>query len=98
MGALKFINVRVADNIRSGVEFGITETGPWLEDGDDYHLQDALIVAASENVEDTQTTDVDAFRTGGVKGARSEKMRIKDVIFANFDHDSRWGAIRTCSH
>jgi hypothetical protein len=98
IGALKFFDIRVADNIRSGVEFGITETGPWLEDGNDYHLQDALIVAASDNVEEIQTKDVDAVRTGGIKGARSEKMRIKDTIFANFDHDSRWGAIRTCSH
>ena len=98
LGALKFHNIRVADNIMSGVEFGITMVGPWLTSSDDYHLQDALIVGASDNSEEAQVTDWEAGTTRGIKGARTEKMRIKDTIFANFDHDSRWGAIGTCSH
>jgi len=98
LGALKFHNIRVADNILSGVEFGITQAGPWLTSTDDYHLQDALIVGASDNSEEAQVTDEEASTTRGIKGANTEKMRIKDTIFANFNHDNRWGAIGTCSH
>jgi hypothetical protein len=98
LGAVTFENIRVADNLFSGVEFGITQAGPWREANEDYHLQDALIVAASDNAEEFQTTHADVTTTGGLKGARTEKMRIKDTIFANFNHDGRWGAIRTCSH
>lgn len=99
IGALKFHNIRAADNLLSGVEFSITAAGPWLTSSDDYHLQDSLIVAASDNVEpDIQKNHPDVTTTRGIKGAKTEKMRIKDTIFANFDYDSRWGAIGTCSH
>ena len=103
-GALKFHNIRTADNLLAGVEFSITATGPWLTDSDDYHLQDALIVGFSENVESEQTTHVSTTdsnpdETRGLIGAKTEKMRIKDVLFANFDYNSStWGAIGTCSH
>jgi len=98
LGALKFHNVRAADNIFSGVEFGITMAGPWLTSNDDYHLQDALIVGASDNSEIAQKTSEGSWSTRGIKGARTEKMRIKDTIFANFNHFGEWGAIGTCSH
>ena len=98
LGALKFHNIRAADNLLSGVEFGITQAGPWLNDSSDYHLQDALIVGASENAEEVQKTHMEVETTRGIKGARTEKMRIKDTIFAGFDHDARWAGIGTCSH
>ena len=94
LGALKFHDVRVADNLLSGVEFGITSVGPWITSTDDYHLQDALIVGASDNAQ----TGMGGGSTRGLKGARSEKMRVKDTIFANFDYNSNFGAIGTCSH
>ena len=104
LGALKFHNVRTADHVFSGVEFGITAAGPWLTSSDDYHLQDALIVGASENYEtESQYPGVDdevGFESStywGIKGARTEKMRVKDVLFANFQ-DPTWAAIATCSH
>jgi hypothetical protein len=41
LGSLRFHNIRVADNLLSGVEFGITDVGPWLNSSSvDYHLQD----------------------------------------------------------
>jgi len=103
LGALKFHNIRAADNLFSGVEFGITAAGPWLNenvgDNDDYHLQDALIVGFSDNAEELQLTHDDVLTTRGLKGARTEKMRVKDTIFANFDYQGQtWGAIGTCSH
>jgi len=119
-GALKLHNVVTADNLFAGIEFGITSAGPWLNDDDDYQLQDALIVGASENAELHLQSDVEGKLhdiahdanemyggTRGIKGARSEKMRIKDVIFANFDkwteqtgngENTEWSPIGTCSH
>lgn len=110
-GALKFQNIRVADNLFSGVEFGLTDVGPWLTDSDEYQLQDALIVGASENAELPLQKDVLGLLKGigtdanekyggtrGLKGARTEKMRIKDTIFADFNEDPEWSAIGTCSH
>ena len=49
IGALKFHNIRAADNILSDVEFSNTMAGPWLNSSDDYHLQDALLVGCSDN-------------------------------------------------
>ena len=111
-GALKFHNIVTADNLFAGIEFGITAAGPWLSDSDEYQLQDALIVGESENAELHLQGDVlgklhdighdanEAFGgTRGIKGARTEKMRIKDVIFADFDHsNSDSTPIGTCSH
>jgi len=110
-GALKFQDIKVADNLFSGIEFGITAAGPWLTDSDTYQLEDALIVGASNNAELPLQKDVlgllehigtDANEeyggTRGLKGARTEKMRIKDTIFADFNVDANWSAIGTCSH
>jgi len=52
IGALKFHNIRTADNVIAGMEISMTAAGPWLTSSDDYHLQDALIVGASENIDD----------------------------------------------
>ena len=111
-GALKFHNIVTADNLFAGVEFGVASVGPWLTENDEYHLQDALIVGASDNAElglqgnvagklhDIGHDANEAFGgTRGLKGARSEKMRVKDILFANFDHsNSDSTPIGTCSH
>ena len=110
-GALKFQDIKVADNLFSGVEFGIPNVGPWLTDSDVYQLEDTLIVGASNNAElPLQKNVVGLLKhiaadsnevysgTRGLKGARSEKMRVKDTIFADFNEDANWGAIGTCSH
>jgi hypothetical protein len=98
LGDLRFHDIKVADNLFSGVEFGKTDWGTWLNSSSpNYHLQDALIVGKSANYEEGNTG---SGITRGLKGARREKMRVKDTIFANFDIDSSTthGAIGTCSH
>ena len=99
LGALKFHNLAIADNLFAGIELGITTPGPWLTSSDEYHVQDALIVGASANAEFPLQSNVGGLLedigenanegfggTRGIKGARSEKMRIKDVLFADFNH------------
>jgi len=63
LGSLKFHNIRTADHILSGVEFGLTAAGPWLTSTDDYHLQDSLIVGASENVDEEILTSEESGET-----------------------------------
>jgi parallel beta-helix repeat protein len=95
IGEIKFHNIRVADNLHSGVEFTVTSTGPWLTTDDDYHLQDSLIVGyTAGNGEEVQKETVHR----GLKGSQTEKMRVKDTLFVNFDESEIWAAIGTCSH
>ena len=95
LGALKFVDIKTADNLQSGVEFGLTDSGPWLAEADDYQLMDALIIGYSDLAESGQAS------TGsirGLKGARREKMRARDILFADFSDNNSSSAIGTCSH
>ena len=94
-GDLKFVDIKTADNLMSGVEFGLTDRGPWLTESDDYQLMDALIIGYSDFAEDGQA-NTGSIR--GLKGARREKMRARDILFADFSDNLSSSAIGTCSH
>lgn len=112
IGAVRFHNITVADNLFAGMEFGQVASGPWINDDEEYHVQDALVVGFSENAEHELQTNVNGLLhdigdnanefyhgTRGIKGARSEKFRVKDTLFANYNHDKAdFGPIGTCSH
>ena len=94
LGALKFVDIKAADNLAAGVEFSITSVGPWLSETDDYHLMDSLIVGYSSFAESPQFTRT---TTRGIIGASTEKMRVRDVLFASFNTNLDSAAISTCS-
>ena len=111
MGAVKFHDFKVADNIFSGIELSKMSVGPWIQDGEDYHIQDALVVGHSENwepdvmnnilklVQDKSDNDFNDHYdfTSGIRAAKTEKMRVKDVLYANFNQTNIHAAIGTCS-
>jgi hypothetical protein len=74
VGALRFHNIAIADNKASGIEFGTVSSGPWINETQNYHLQDSLIIGLSNNYEDAQKTETD---TIGLNGPRTEKFKLK---------------------
>ncbi|CAI2373695.1 unnamed protein product [Moneuplotes crassus] len=110
-GAVRFHNIVTADNLFAGIEFSGTGVGPWIGEDEEYQLQDALIVGASDNAEMTFQTNVEGLLhdlghdsnekfggTRGLKGAKTEKMRVKDILFVNYKNYTDWSPLGTCSH
>ena len=57
----------------------------------------ALVIARSKNNLDGLHTPVTGYSPFGIIAARSEWMRIKNVVFVNFDFN-KTAALGDCSH
>jgi hypothetical protein len=94
IGAVRFENFKVSDNLLAGIEVELTKR---LADG--YaKIDGALVIGYSELAEDLTFTNKDIEGPSfGVIGPRTEGFQIHNARFYNFNQADK-AAIGTCSH
>jgi hypothetical protein len=94
IGAVRFENFKVSDNLLAGIEVELTRN---VADGL-ARIDGALIIGHSELAEDLTFTNFKLERPSfGVIGPRTEGFQVHNVKFYNFDVAEK-AAIATCSH
>ena len=90
MGAVHFIDFKVADNKLAGIEFSETQ---YVELDDYTKVVGGLVVGKSANTEE----GLDEASPHGVIGPRSEWFKVENTSFFNFNFNDA-AALGDCSH
>ncbi len=89
IGAVRFENFKVSDNLLAGIEVELTKN---VRDGL-ARIDGALIIGHSALAEDMTFE----FASHGIIGPRTEGFQVHNVKFYNFDRSGK-AALGTCSH
>jgi len=94
IGAVRFENFKVSDNLLAGIEVELTKN---VADGN-ARVDGALVIGYSELAEELTFTNFLHERASyGIIGPRTEGFQVHNVKFYNFDKAEK-AALGTCSH